>query len=176
MSCVCDNLSGGISKTCDNNIGGIKKMYITERCNITFPLTVSSPADEISTITMIGGAVFHEYEFNKNTCFFTEAENNNAENGTTVITQTITLNLNRREKTKRDNIALLGKFKDLCIIITDSNDISWFFGEENGVNLTTNEGGSGTTKTDKNGYTLTFVGEEPLMANVVTAAALAAVI
>lgn len=176
MTCICDNISGGITKTCDNNIGGIKKMYITERCNITFPLTLTSPGDVISGITMAVGTSFHEYEFNKNTCFFTENENNNAENGTTVITQTITLNLNRREKTKRDNIALLGKFKDLCIIITDSNDLNWFFGEENGVNLTTNEGGSGTTKTDKNGYTLTFVGEEPEMANTVSDAALAAVI
>lgn len=173
MSCVCESISAGIAKTCDNNIGGIKKMYATERCNIT-GYTLSSPGNEISTITMTG--LFYEYEFNKNACFYTENENNNAETGTTLITQTITLKLNRREKTKRDKIALLGKFKDLVIIVTDANDINWLFGEENGVNLTTNEGGSGENKQAMNGYTLTFVGEEPSMANTVTNACLAGVI
>jgi hypothetical protein len=175
MSCVCESISAGIAKECSNNVGGIKKMYVTEKCNVS-SYTLSSPGDEISTITMSGGASFYEYVFNKNTCFFTESENNDEANGTTLVTQTITLVLNRREKTKRDNLMLLNKFKELVIIITDSNDINWLFGETNGVVLKTNEGGSGTAKTDRNGYTLTFVGEEPELANTVTDAALAAVI
>lgn len=174
MSCAL--LTGGISKDCLNNIGGIKKMYITERSNITFPLSLSSPGNEISGITMIGGAKFYEFAFNKNTSSYTEATKTDQAVGVELSTQTITLILNRREKTKRDQILLLGKFKDLCIIITDANDVNWFFGEANGVNLDNNDGGSGVNRPDPNRYTLTFVGEEPAPANTVTAAALATVI
>lgn len=173
---ACSSAITGVAIGCDNNIGGIKKLYIALRSQITFPLTLSSPADEISGITMIGGAVFHEFEFTKNTSTYEESLDVNQESGNEVVTQTITLKLNRRQKTKRDALLLLGRFKDLCIIIKDNNDLIWFFGENNGVNLKTNAGGAGTTKQDANGYTLTFIGEEPTLANTVTAAALAAVI
>ncbi len=46
----------------------------------------------------------------------------------------------------------------------------------NGMDLTTNEGGSGTAKADLNGYTLTFTGEEPEMASTVSDAILATLI
>lgn len=172
----CESLTAGISKDCLNNIGGIKKIYLTERANITFPLTLSSPATEISGITMIGGAKFYEFQFNKGTSSYTESTKSDQAVGVQLTTQTILLLLNRREKTKRDKIILLGKFKDLCAIVTDANDVNWFFGESNGINLDTNEGGSGVNRSDPNRYTLTFLGEEPAPANTVTAAALAAVI
>lgn len=150
-------------------------MYIAPKCNVS-SLTLSSPGDEISTITMLGGAVFYEYEFNKNICSYTETETNDEANGTTLVKQVVNLVLNRREKTKRDNLLLLNKFRELHIIITDANDINWLLGEENGMVLKTNEGGSGVAKSDRNGYTITFEGEEPSLANTVTDAALAAVI
>lgn len=171
----CELLTGGIAKDCLNNIGGIKKMYITEKSNITFPLSLSSPGDEISGITMIGGAKFYEYSFSKGTSSYTENTTDDAATGTGLSTQTILLLLNRREKTKRDNLLLLRK-KELAVIITDGNDINWFFGEENGMLLTINDGGSGTNRPDPNRYSLTMVGEEPNPANTVTDAALASVI
>lgn len=172
---VCDFITGNIEKTCDNNIGGLKKLYIQLKSNVS-SLALSSPGGEIDTITMVGGATFYEFELTRNTSFYTENANNDEANGTELITQTITIVLNRREKTKRDQLNLLGRFRECVIIGTDSNDINWYFGEENGLLLTTNEGGSGTTKSDPNRYTLTFVGQEPELANTVTAAALAAVI
>lgn len=172
----CDLLSAGIGENCGNNIGGIKKMYITERANISFPLTLSSPGNEISGITMLGGAKFYEFVFTKGTSFYTESTASDESSGIELTTQTITLGLNKREKTKRDKIILTGKFKKLAIIITDSNDINWFHGEVNGCVRTLNDGGSGTQRVDPNRYTLTFVAEEPTPANTVTDAAIAAVI
>lgn len=174
--CICENIEEGISKTCDNNIGGLKSpMWVTEKCNIA-SLTLASPGGQISAITMEAGTYFYPYEFNKNTSSYTENENNDEANGTTLVTQTLTLVLNRREKTKRDNLMLLNKFKELAIITKDSNDILVLLGEENGMVMTTNEGGSGVTKADRNGYTITFVGQEPSLANEVTEAALLAVL
>jgi hypothetical protein len=175
MSIICEFLNGGVAKTCDTNVGGIKKMYITEKENVS-SLALSSPGNEISTITMAALTQFYEFEFTRNTCSYTENYVQDPATGNEFFTQTITLVLNRREKTKRDTLLLLGHFKDLCIIITDNNNINWFFGENIGCNLTTNEGGSGTAKADANRYTLTFIAEEPYPANTVTDAAVTAVI
>lgn len=175
MSCVCENISGGISLTCSNNIGGIKEIYVTEKCNIS-SITLGSPDDSISAITMVGVTKFYKFEFTKNSSSYTEVTNSDSTNGTELTTQTVILKLNRREKTKRDALELLGKFKNLAIIVKDNNDLIMLFGENNGMNRTTQEGGSGVTKTDANGYTITFVGEEPDEANFMSAAVLATVI
>lgn len=172
---ICDILTGGIAKTCDNNVGGIKKLYLTEKENVT-SFTLASPGNYIDDFTMDGSAVFYEFEFNKNTSTFTEVTTMDPTNGTELCTQTITLFLTRREKAKRDKLLLLGKFKELVCIIKDSNDIYWYFGETGGVMLTEKNSETGTAKTDKNGYTLTFVGEEPEDANTVLEAAVLAVI
>ena len=173
---ACTSLSGGITLGCDNNIGGIKSIKFTELANVT-STALSSPGDEINSFTMAGSpvSVFYEFEFNKNTSSYTEELTSDQAAGRDLYVQTINLVLNRREKTKRDTILLLAKRKDLVCIVTDQNDINWYFGATNGINLTTNTGGSGVAKTDANQYVLTFVGEEPNPANTVTTAAVTAV-
>jgi hypothetical protein len=168
---ACSNLSSGLTLGCDNNIGGIKAIYITEKSNVT-SVSLSSPGDEISTISMSGQ--FYEFEFNKNTSSYTEEGASDQAAGRDLYTQTVTLVLNRREKTKRDKLILLAQRENLLIMVKDQNDVIWYFGETNGMNLTTSAGGSGVAKTDANQYVLTFVGEEPSPANTVTAACLAA--
>lgn len=172
---ICNVLTGGISKTCDNNVGGIKELYLTEKDNVT-AVTLASPGNTISSLTMAPGGEFKKFEFNKNTSTFTEVTTTDQANGSEICVQTITLFLSRREKSKRDILLLLGKFKDLVAIIKDSNDIYWYFGENNGLNLTEKNSETGTAKTDRNGYTLTFVGEEPEDANEIQSAAVASVI
>lgn len=157
---VCNAINGGLTKGCDNNIGGIKKIYVSELENVD-EFTRTSPSEIISAITMLPGKQFFEYEFNKNTSNFTEVTSSDQAIGSEVCTQTVTLVLNRREQTKKDALLLLGKFKDLCIIVKDANDKYWLLGENNGLNLTEKNSETGTLKTDRNGYTLTFVGEEP---------------
>jgi len=168
---ACSNIASGLTIGCDNNIGGIKNFYVTEKSNIT-TLGLSSPGDEISTITMSG--IFYEFAFNKGNCNYVESGTADQAAGRDLYTQTVTLTLNRREKTKRDKLILLAQRENLIIVVKDQNDVIWYLGETNGINLTTNEGGSGSAKTDLNQYVLTFVGEEPSPANTVTAAALAA--
>lgn len=168
---ACSNLSSGLTLGCDNNIGGIKAIYITEKSNVS-SVSLSSPGDEISTISMSGQ--FYEFEFNKNTSSYTEELASDQAAGRDLYTQTVTLVLNRREKTKRDKLILLAQRENLLIMVKDQNDVIWYFGEYFGMNLTTSAGGSGVAKTDANQYVLTFVGEEPSPANTVTAACLAA--
>ena len=175
MACGCSILTGGISKGCEGNQGGIKKIYITDFCNIT-GLTLNSPEGKIDTITMSPSTQFYEFEFNKNTSTYTENLTGDQANGVQVNTQTVTLKLARREKVKRDTLAQLMGFKDLAVIVLDNNGLYWLLGEKNGVVMTENNSENGTASTDFNGYTITLVGEEPVLANEVTASAVAAVI
>lgn len=167
----CSNLSSGQTIGCDNNIGGLKKFYVTEKSNIT-SLGLSSPGDEISTIVMSGA--LYEFAFNKGNAKYEENGAFDQAAGRDLYTQTVTLTLNRREKTKRDKLILLAQREDLVIVVKDQNDLIWYLGETNGMNLTTSVGGSGAAKSELNQYVLTFVGEEPSPANTMTAACLAA--
>ena len=54
---------------------------------------------------------------------------------------------------------------DLTCIVKDSNNLYWAFGfTEDKINLTGGGGGSGTAKSDLNGYTLTLTSEAALPA------------
>lgn len=168
---ACSNLSSGLTIGCDNNIGGIKEFYVTEKSNIT-AIGLSSPGDEISTLSMSG--IFYEFEFNKGNADYVESGEFNQAAGRDLYTQTVTLTLNRREKTKRDKLILLAQRENLIIVVVDQNDVIWYLGETNGMNLTTSVGGSGKAKNEANQYVLTFVGEEPSPANTMTLACLEA--
>lgn len=172
---ICNELDAGIDATCENNVGGLKKLYLVELANIA-TITHGSPSDTITAITMVGGKVFYEFVFNKNTSTFTEVTTGDPAIGSEVCTQTITLILNRREQTKREVLLKLGKFKQLAAIVLDSNDKYWLLGETEGVLLTEKNSENGTVKTDRNGYTLTLVGEEPEDASEVLSSVIAGII
>lgn len=172
MACNCNLMNGGIAKFCGTNIGGISKMYITDFCNIT-SFTDSSPVGQISAITMVGATVYYEFEFNRGTSTWTEANANDPVTGTTVWTQTATLVLNKRERTKREALALMLQ-KELSVIVKDNNGQYWILGKESGVWATAIEAVVGTAKTDPNRYTVTLVAEEPTEAYPVDEAAVLA--
>lgn len=162
---ACDLLTGGIAKGCGVNLGGLKRILITNKENIETDPTVT--AGLISSIDLASGELFYEFEFPKNTSFFTEEMTSNLQTGAEFHTQVITLTIPKREATKRETIALLASQRDLIIIVEDMNSTYWYFGYDNGMNLTANTGGSGTAKADLNGYVLTFTGEEPEQAPTV---------
>lgn len=156
----CNLLTGGVTKTCDNNSGGIRRLWLKER-SLVDSVTHGSPVRRISNITMEASEKFFEFEFlKKSGSNFTSVETT-SDTGSTVVTQTITLVLTRREQNKRDILLLLGKGKELSAIIEDSNGLYWYFGEFEGLIMTENNGGSGAAKADLNGYTITLVAEEP---------------
>jgi hypothetical protein len=159
MTLICNALGGGILKDCDNNWGGIKSLYITELGNIS-SVTHDSPSRRITAINMLNGAKFYKFEFNKNTSTYTQSTASNQENGSEVCLQTVTLAIRRMEQAKRDIIMKLGKFKDLAVIVEDSNDLHWLLGETEGLITTQKDSGPGTTKQDPNGWVITMTGEE----------------
>lgn len=177
---ICNALTGGLSKSCDTNAGGVNKIYVTDFANASETIgAATSPqvGNWIDVVTMTGSTKFWEIQTNKNVCNFTETVSIDMTNGTTFFNQVVTLELTRRETTKRTFIdQLIAGQKPLKLIVLDSNGNYWYFGISEGAYVTAIEGGSGTAKADKNGYTVTFTAMEPLQAYQVDPTAISAVV
>ena len=151
MPLNCDALET-ITKSCDNNIGGIRKIWLNDQENVTAAVATGW---EITTLT--SSPIYTEFEINRNTGNYTEETASDLINGSSFVTQTITLMFNRRDKEKSEAINILGSGQRyLSAIVLDANDVYWYF--EN-LQLTATGEGSGTARADGSKYSVTLLAE-----------------
>ena len=144
-----------IEKPCGNNIGGIKTVWIAPQADVTL-VQPTAGTWIINTITSISPACA-VYAINRNTGNYTEDTAVDLINGSSFVTQTITLMFNRRDKDKSEAIHVLGAGQQyLAVFIQDANDKYWYF--EN-VQLTATGEGSGTARADGSKYSITLLAE-----------------
>jgi len=150
MPLGCDALET-ITKSCDNNTGGIRKIWLNDQENVT-----SVPTGwEITTLT--SSPIYTEFEINRNTGNYTEETASDLINGSSFVTQTITLMFNRRDAAKSEAINILGSGQRyLSAIVLDANGVYWYF--EN-LQLTATGEGSGTQRADGSKYSITLLAE-----------------
>lgn len=141
-----------IEKPCDNNIGGIKTVWIAPQDDVTATI----PAGwEVTALALDSPAAV--YAINRNTGNYTEDTAIDLINGSTFVTQTITLMFNRRDKDKSEAIHVLGAGQQyLSVFVEDSNNKFWYF--ENAQLSATGEG-SGTARADGSKYSITLLSE-----------------
>jgi len=150
-----------IEKTCDNNTGGIRTVWI----GLQEDFDVTTIVDWAITVWTVS-APTSVYAINRNTGNFTEDTAQDLLNGSTLVTQTITLMFNRRDKFKSEAINILGGGQRyLAVVIQDANDKYWYF--EN-VQLTATGEGSGTARQDGSKYSITLLSEADHLAYEVT--------
>ena len=148
-----------IAKSCDNNTGGIRKVWINQQEGVT-STTVSAGAWIVSTITVGDPCV--PFAINRNTGNYTEDTAVDLINGSTFVTQTITLMFNRRDKEKSEAIHVLGAGQQyLAAVVLDANGKYWYF--EN-LQLTATGEGSGTARADGSKYSVTLLAESEHLA------------
>ena len=153
-----------IQKNCENNTGGIKNVWVNQQDEIS-GVTVSGGAWIVSAITVGDPCV--PFAINRNTGNYTEDTAVDLINGSSFVTQTITLMFNRRDKDKSEAINVLGSGQQyLAVFIQDANDKFWYF--EN-VQLTATGEGSGTARADGSKYSITLLSEADHLAYEVTA-------
>ena len=153
-----------IEKPCDSNTGGIRTVWICQQENVT-AATVSGGAWTVSTLTLTANA--NVYAINRNTGNYTEETAQDLLSGSTVVTQTITLMFNRRDKDKSEAIHVLGSGQQyLAVFVLDANGKYWYF--EN-VQLTATGEGSGTARADGSKYSITLLSEADHLAYEVNA-------
>ena len=153
-----------IEKPCDNNTGGLRTVWICQQENVT-AATVTANEWTVSTLTLTANA--NVYAINRNTGNYTEETAQDLLSGSTLVTQTITLMFNRRDKDKSEAIHVLGSGQQyLAVFILDANGKYWYF--EN-VQLTATGEGSGTARADGSKYSVTLLAEADHLAYEVTA-------
>ena len=160
MPLNCDALET-ITKSCDNNIGGIRKIWLNDQENVTSPTAV---AGLISTL--VASIDYTEFEINRNTGNYTEDTAVDLINGSSFVTQTITLMFNRREAAKSEAINILASGQRyLSALVLDANGLYWYF--EN-LQLTATGEGSGTARADGSKYSVILLSEANFLASEIT--------
>ena len=153
-----------ITKSCLNNTGGIRKIWLNEQENVTAAVPTGW---EITTLT--SSPIFTEFEINRNTGNYTEDSAIDLINGSTFVTQTITLMFNRRDAAKSEAINILASGQRyLSALVLDANGLYWYF--EN-LQLTATGEGSGTARADGSKYSVTLLAEADHLAWTITEAA-----
>jgi len=170
MPLGCDALET-ITKSCDNNIGGIRKIWLNDQENITTDPVLAVDGEVIALAVSLD---YTEFEINRNTGNYTEDTAVDLINGSSFVTQTITLMFNRRDKDKSEAINILASGQRyLTAIILDANGKYWFFQD---LQLTATGEGSGTAKADGSKYSVTLLAEAEHLAWGITEAAVNGVI
>jgi hypothetical protein len=122
----------------------------------------ADPAPPNTSNQTVSTYVLFEIQTNKNVCNFQETANIDLANGSTYFSQVVTLELSRRETTKRTYIeSLVSGQKELSLVIQDSNSLYWIIGIAEGSYVTGIDGGTGVSKSERNGYQIIFTAMEP---------------
>ena len=158
---TCD-ITSGFELGCRDNSGGIKNLYI-----LSGSITSITDASEGLINSISGSGEFFQFELFRQTSDFSEAISSTPENGTVFYEQTVNATFFKLQSSTRNQVRVLAKNPDLKVIVETNNGSQdgvgryWLLGEENGVQLLSGTGQTGTAFGDLNGYTLTFTGQEP---------------
>ena len=158
---TCD-ITSGFTLGCRDNSGGIKNLYILSG---SITRVVDASEGLIQTISGSGG--LWKYELFRQTSDFSEAISATPENGTVFYEQSVNAVFFKLQSSTRNQVRVLAKNPDLKVIVETNNGSEdgvgryWLLGQENGMQLLSGTGATGTAFGDLNGYSLTFTGQEP---------------
>jgi len=170
---ACDIISG-YTRDCRDSKGGLATIYITELANKD-TIVKNATGGIIETFDLTTGKQFWEYELILSTSNFTSTGTVSRANGTDFAAISLTVELLKQQQSTIQKIKLIAK-NDIMVIAKDRNGKYWLLGENNGLSLTTDAAVTGTAMGDKNGYTLTFAGEEEERPSEVDASLIAALL
>lgn len=179
MAFDCSSLSlAGLYMDCSPSIGGIKRVFLARYSDID---SVTKAADDASTgaglisnITLKTAADgWFAYEFRKNTGSLTSTLNVNADTGNVYVTSELALVFGKMENAKRIEMTALA-IGQVVAVVEDANGKFWYLGFDDYVSASAGTGETGTSKDDRNAYTLTLSADSfdwPYELDATTAAA-----
>ena len=166
---ACTALTKGRGLDCNRISGGVKFIYFGVYDQFTAPIETAGivqASGEISDIEM-GSNILYRYTTPLGVASVTETITGSTENGTIFYTPTVNVLLNRLTKEDQNEIKLLGQtkvviFAQLNEKLANGHDVIIGLGVTNGMSLNAGTMDSGASFGDRNGYTLTFDGLEPI--------------
>jgi len=166
------NIIEGITLDCRQGAGGVKKIYLTEFANVS---TITSSSGSVSAITMVSGKKFWTIELELEDAQFDENATVSIENGTTFYEQTLVFSVYKMTAKNRNIVRLLTQNR-LMVIVQDADDVYHLAGETRALHLTASATSTGKAMGDKNGYSITLTGKEPLPCNKVNSGVISGII
>jgi len=157
MACA---LTQGYNLDCRLNYGGMKEVYVIEYDNVT---AITQTAGVVTGITKASTKVFKKYNLIAHTGEGDEALTASREMGTLSNKQTIKFPINKMTTAVRNELFLLAQNR-LIFVFVDENSTNWIYGSDYGLTLTTASAKTGKVLADRNGYELTFEGDEKNLA------------
>lgn len=159
---ACD-ITASIGAECKDNLGGASKFYVFVGLDDPFTLVAS----ECTAINAALTTVF-EYDIIGDLNTLTQSLVPNRDALTTVNTQTISLSIGKMSAAKAVQFNLLAKGFPMCGV-KDRNGNIHAVGIDDGIDFTI-EAMTGSSKTDKNGFTLTGTSTTGELAPIMDAA------
>jgi hypothetical protein len=163
MAC---ELANGRLEVCKDAVGGIDAIYFVNFGDYAYPTDITQTDDVIDAVANV--ASLYKYEL-KGTNSFEQNVTSSRENGTTFVEQTLSVVLKKQDATTHKSVKLLAYGRP-HVIVKNRNNQFFLAGLEHGMELTTAAVANGTAMGDLNGYTLTFVGTEKILANIIDVA------
>jgi hypothetical protein len=156
----------GRLEPCKEFVGGLYKVWFANFGFLTgMTINVNNQISAMSAVTI------YEYEL-KGTSKLTQELTSSRENGTTFVTQTLTLDLKGGDFATNNEIKLLAYGRP-HIFVQDNYGNTWCVGRVRGTEITTATHDTGAALGDKYGYTLTAIGTEKEFANWVSGSTIA---
>lgn len=163
-------LTTGYTLDCRDSIGGIKEVYFMELSNVS-GTTVASGT--VTAIVKATGKRFFKYEQEINTADFTEDDKYSRENGTLYFEQKLSLVFNKYTAALMQELLLLAKNRLVALVVM-KDGTNRYLGYLNGLMVSEGQYTGGKAMGDRNGKTITLMGEETSPAYFVTDALITA--
>lgn len=154
---------------CKDSLGGVKQVWFANFSDIT---GVTEASGVVTAISKATGKKFYSYQLIRNTASLTETPTGSLENGTMFFQQQLTIILNKMQASTRNELNILSR-ATLMAVVQDNNGKYWLLGRTNGIDMNGGQHTTGTANGDRNGYELTFIGEEGNMMPEVQASVIA---
>ena len=167
MACIA--LTKGRSLDCNRISGGVKFIFFGVYDEFTAPIETTGIVQTLGEITDIemSTKTLYRYTTPLGVASVTETITGSTENGSIFYTPTVNVVLNKLTKEDQNQIKLLGQtkvviFAQLNEKLANGHDVIIGLGVSNGMALNAGSMDSGAAFGDRNGYTLTFDGLEPI--------------
>ena len=157
---ACD-ITLGRTEQCKDSNGGLRAVYFVNWGDATGYTIVDD-----SITAAAGTPSAYKYDL-KGTSSFEQTVTSSRENGTTFVSQKLTLDLKKLSAADHKQVKLLSYGRPQ-VIIEDNNGNHFLAGLTKGCDLVSATISTGANLGDKSGYSLEFDGMEPIAANFIT--------
>jgi len=166
----CIALTKGRELDCSRISGGVRYLYFGVYDQFLTPIETAGiiqATGSVSDIQMEDASVIYRYAMPLGAASVSETITGSTENGTIFYTPTVNVVMNKLTAIDQNEIKLLGQtkvviFAQLNETLANDHNTIICLGASNGMSLNAGSMDTGAAFGDRNGYTLTFDGLEPI--------------